>query len=255
MGISLDASTPARWAGVPTAGGASLNSASFTAPANSFLVLCINMDGTSSQASAAPTVADSGSLTWTKQKEILWGTTLNGGYSAIWTAIQTTSAARTVNISNPGANQNLRTSGKVYVFTGVDIAGTPVDTTGTNNAGASATNNLTTSSVTPGADGVLVVCDTEWNELGVETSSDLNIGFDTADYAGQISVASGAKACSNGVAVTGNLNAGGTAAAQHKWTQIVVRAAAVAANPEGWEDGDSLMLRMMRAENRFVIPY
>jgi hypothetical protein len=118
-------------------------------------------------------------------------------------------------------------SAKCYVLTGVDVDGTPVDSVTANNEGGSTTNNLTTTSVTPGATGLLIAADTDWQALGsFEASSDLT--QDTTTFAGLVSVCDGYKVCTSGVGVTGNLNAAGSSAAQHKWCQIVVREGYVA---------------------------
>lgn len=227
MPALVDASSPVRWSGNPAIG-ANTTSASFTAPADSILVCTVEYDtnGTGG-ASLVVNVSDSGGLTWTRRVERQGTETTTGGGSVIFTARTTSSAARTVGVqyaSGTSGQGTGRLSAKLYVTTGADVDGTPVDTVGANNEGGSATNDLTTASVTPGATGLLFVADADWNELGVFTSSDLTI--DTADYAGAISVCSGYKACSGGVGVTADLNAGGTAAAQHKWCSIVVRAAA-----------------------------
>jgi hypothetical protein len=117
---------------------------------------------------------------------------------------------------------------KLYVLTGVDVDGTPVDAVGASNEGGSGINDLTTTSITPGANGRLFCCDTDWNALGLfDASSDLT--EDTAHFAGAISVNSGHKASSNGVGVTGNLNASGAGVPQHKWCQVTVRESATAA--------------------------
>lgn len=173
-------------------------------------------------------VSDSGGLTWTEQVTRTIDESIDGGAASIWTARTTSSTARTVDWvptwSGVGAQ---RLSAKLYVLTGVDVDGTPVDTVGANNEGGSTTNNLTTSSITPGANGFLICADTDWNQLGVfDSSSDLT--QDTADYTGQISVCSGYKTTLSGVGVTGNLNAAGSSAARHKWCQITVREAAAA---------------------------
>lgn len=222
--VAVDASSPIRFTGTPANGG-TIVSASFTAPANSLIVCVITGDGdTSTHGAVTRTVTDSGGLTWTNQVTRAVNETTDGGMSQIATAIQTTSAARTVTITESHSLQTttgLRVSVKIYVFTGADIAGTPVDTVTASNEGGSATNNLTTTSVTPGANGMLVVGGTDWVALGVPASSDLTA--DAADYAGAISVISGTKAVSSGVGATANLDAAGTAAAQWKWCQIVVR--------------------------------
>lgn len=215
MAIAVDSSSPVRWAGTSL----TVASASFTAPTDALLVVCVSGDGTTS---ITATVSDSGSLTWTVRVTRDNTETTSGGCSFIATARTTSSVSRTVSVGLGAALESARKSAKLYVLTGVDVDGTPVDTVGASNEGGASTNNLTTSSVTPGATGLLVCCDTDWNQLGsYQASSDLT--QDTADYTGQISVCSGYKTCSSGVGVTGNLNAAGTSAAQHKWTQIVVR--------------------------------
>lgn len=224
MAIALDGSTPVRWAGTP-AGGGTIVSASFTAPTDAYLVLDVESDGTSGQMPNTPTVSDSGGLTWTKRVERSYGETTDGGYSAFWTARTTNSVSRTITVTSGVSNQTKRHSAKLRVFTGVDVDGTPVDTVGANNEGGSGTNNLTTATITAGAAGVLVCADCDFNQLGAfQSSSDLT--QDTADYAGEISVCSGYKTVSSGASVNGNLNAGGTGTAQHKWCQIIVREAA-----------------------------
>lgn len=224
MAVAVDASSPVRWSGTPLHG-TGIASASFTAPANALLVVCVSWDGAASTDGPA-TVSDSGGLTWTAQVRRDITETTSGGGSGIFTARTTSAVARTVTVTNGGSTGTMRYSASCYVLTGVDVNGTPVDTVGVNNEGGSATNNLTTTSITAGATGLLVCCDTDWNQLGLFTSSDLTI--DTADYSTAISVCSGYKAVSSGASVNGNLNAGGTAAAQHKWCQVVVRAPVVA---------------------------
>lgn len=218
--------SPARVAAASNSG-TGLVTASFTAASGAFLVAIAHLDGTSVQlGTVTRTISDSGGLTWTEQVVRLHSESTDGGLVGIYTAITVSAVARTVTW-NPtwttGTSTNRRKSLKVYAVDGVDIAGTPVDTVGAGNEGGSSTNNLTTTSITPGATGLLFCGDTEFNQLGVLTSSDLTI--DTADYAGEISVASGYKTSSSGVGVTGNLNAGGASSAQHKWVQVTVREA------------------------------
>lgn len=221
MAIAVDASTPIRWAGLIVLGGDTIVSASFTPPANSLLVCCVNYDGNTTN--GTPTVtADTAGLTWTQQVQRTWQEGLDGGYSAIFTCPQTSSASRicTLTFSQGGA---LQASAKLYVLTGVDLAGTPVDTVGASNEGDSTTDSMTTTSLTPGATGLLFAVSTDYNVQGVfDASSDLT--QDTATYA-TLSVCSGYKTCTSGVGVTANLNAGG-ASPQHKWSQIIARQSA-----------------------------
>lgn len=228
MSVVLDASSPIRWAAAGIDGNGA-TSASFTAPANALLVVTCQMDTTASNA-GAPTIADSGGLTWTKRVERTGTETTAGGYACIWTARTTSSAARTITVTKQGSGNTHTISAKCYVLTGVDVDGTPVDTVGASNEGGSTTNSMTTTSITPGATGLLIVSDCEWNQLGAfQASSDLT--QDTADYSGEISACSGYKTCASGVGVTANLNAAGTSAAQHKWCQIVVREASATLGP------------------------
>jgi hypothetical protein len=133
--------------------------------------------------------------------------------------------------ASPGGSNSWgtgRVSCQLYIFTGVDVDGTPVDTVGASNEGGSTTNNLNTTNVTPGANGVLVGSNCEWNVLGLQTSSNLTgLGgdIDSADYSGAISVSAGYRTCSSGVAVSANFDPP-AGSPQHKWCQIVVREAA-----------------------------
>ena len=237
MAVAVDGSSPARFAAVATMGSSGTYpvSASFTAPTDALLVCTVQMD---TQAAANPVIAvsDSGGLTWTNRVERQDQETTIGGYSSVATARTTSSVSRTVTVgwtSGSGADTTRRISAKVYVLTGVDVNGTPLDTVGANNEGGSGTNNLTTSSITPGANGMLIASDCEWNTLGAfEASSDLT--QDTTTYAGEISVCSGFKTSTSGVGVTANLNAAGTGTPQHKWCQITAREAATAGDTGEW---------------------
>lgn len=241
MAIALDASTPARWSGTPNRS-AAITSASFTAPVNSYFVVCIERDGSAGGGAATYTVSDSSGLTWNNSLvERTEVETTAGGASKIAVAVATSSVSRTVTVTRgaDGDNGVVRCSVTCYVYTGVDIAGTPVDVVGANNEGGSGTNNFTTTSLTPGANGVLVGCGTEWNALGACTSSDLKgvdsvAGSGHAEYAGAIDVIDGWKICTSGVGVTGNLDAFGAATAQWKWCQIIVREAAATGDTQEW---------------------
>jgi hypothetical protein len=221
VSVAVDASSPVRWSGQNIANNATFASASFTPPAGSVIVICVNDDSTTSEAGNAFTLSGGG-LTYAALVERLGTETTTGGYSGIYKATGASGAAVTITATRTsGTASTGRFSAKAYVLTGVD-ATTPFDTVGASNEGGSATNNLTTSSVTPGANGLLIACDTDWNTLGAfEASSDLT--QDTATYPSAISVCSGYKAVTSGVGATANLNAAGTGAPQHKWTQVVAR--------------------------------
>lgn len=245
MALAIDASSPVRWTGT-TASAAGDTSASFTAPIDSLLVCCVEYDSSNSPGAMVMNIADSGGLSWTKRVERTGAETTAGAGSAIFTARTTSAVARTVTVSYSAAGGvgTGRKSARIYVVTGADLDGTPVDTVGANNEGGSSTNNLTTTSITAGGAGLLFAADSDWNQRGVMTSADLTL--ETADYASEISVGDGYKAVASGASVNANFNAGGGAAAQHKWCQIIVREAAAAAS--GWG-------RLINGQrNRLVIP-
>lgn len=231
MATAIDSTSPAKFTGTPN-NNVDITSAAFTPPNTSLLVATVCAD-TNANENATFSVSDSLGGTWTLQIEADEGTEAGGagGHSSIWTRPIVTGASMTVSARRTaGVGGTKRIQCKVYVVTGYDSAGTPVDATGVANRGASTTNNLSTDSVTPGAAGHLIACGTDWNQLGAPTSSDLqgedaNPTLDTGDFAGAISCAHGFKTVSSGVATTANLNAGGTAAAAWQWTQIVVREA------------------------------
>jgi len=231
--VAVDASTPIRWTKAFSGGSTpdSMASAAFTAPANSFLVVCVCYDGQNDAAWSAYGINDTGSLGWTERVKRSWSETTAGGMSVIWTARTVSAVSRTISVTGTGETGSTRVSAKVYVLTGVDVDGTPVDTVSASNEGGSTTNSINTTSVTPTADGLLIVCDTDWaagNGADFQASSDLT--QDTAFYTGEISALSGYRTCTSGVGITGNLNAGGGAAVQHKWCQIIVRSGGAGAS-------------------------
>jgi hypothetical protein len=230
MAAAVDTTnSPARWAGTPSPGG-TITSGSFTAAADSFFVLALNCDGNDDASFAngvanplVPSTTGGSALTWTKRVSRLWSEATTGGMSEIWTAPATTSVARTVTVTKDGACLgSQRVSAKLFVVTGVDLSGTPVDAVGASNEGGTNTDPTNTTNVTPGANGLLFVAATDWSQTGTGTSS--NLTLDMGDYAGQITAWSGYRTCSSGVAVNGNLNPPATP--QFKWCQIVVREAA-----------------------------
>lgn len=228
MACAVDASSPLRQSGTPTTTGGSntVVTASFTAPANSLLVLALEIDGNDDAFAGTFTISDSSGLTWTEQVRRSWSETTAGGASFWFTAPAVSSTSRTVTLTrNTGTSGALQLSMKLYVVTGADISGTPVDSVTASNEGGSATNNLNTTSVTPGANGLLFAASCDWNNNGnFEASS--NLTQDTTTFPGTISICDGYRTCSSGVALTANLNAGGTGTPQHKWSQIIVREAA-----------------------------
>lgn len=231
MAVAVDASSPIRFTGLWHArDGGSITSAAFTAPDDSLLVLCGEADTNATSATGLLSASDTGGLVWTKRVERTGLESTAGATSAISTARTTSAVSRTVSLVGgaSGADGGWgtgRASAKLYVLTGVDVDGTPVDSVTASNEGGSATNQITTTSITPGANGLLVVASCDWTAGGgaaYEAPSDGSTQ-DTATYAGAMSAVDGYKTATSGVALGMDLNAGGAAAAQHKWCQILVR--------------------------------
>jgi hypothetical protein len=225
MAIAIDASSPIRFTGTP-ANNVDITSASFTAPANSLLVVHVSADTNGSSADITISVSDSGGLTWTNRVERDPGDAgAEAGHASIWTAEQPTSASRTVSVRRTAGNGSTnRISVKVEVVTGADIGGDPIGNVG---EGSSTTNNITPNAYTSSADNSRGFgCATCWNQLGTPTSTDTEDG---ADYSGAISVISLYKAANtptSGSTVTMNFDAGGTGAAAWNWVALEVLPAA-----------------------------
>lgn len=220
LAIAFDGSAPANINTV----NASQAFGAFTAPNAALLACLVAYDTTNAATTATLTCTDSTGDTWTKQVERTGAEATAGGASIIFTDITTSSVSRTITIAETGtgfAGSTHRKFGVIYVMTGADTTGTPVDTVGAGNEGGSATNNLTTTSITAGAAGQLLATGAEWNALGAPTSSDLT--GSAFHQATELSGFTGHKTVSSGAGVTGNLDASGAAAAQWKWCQIIAR--------------------------------
>lgn len=230
---SLDASTPARWAGTP-ANGANVTSASFTAPSGAILVLCVEADSQPFDNAAADltiAVSDSGGLTWTQRIEADDGTigsasNLYGGGVFIWTAVTTSAASRTVSVQRSSGNgSSNRVSCRCLVFTGQDAS--PIGATERIlSANLAATNNLTTQSITTTqADSVLVVAAADWSANGAGSTSPTSSDFteDAASYSGQLDVLDGYKSAATVAAYTANLDSVGTGNARWIWAMLEIK--------------------------------
>lgn len=229
MAIAVDGSSPLRFTGTwnVTSGGA-ITSALFTAPSDAFLVLCAGYDTSDSATPGATSANDTGGLTWTKRPERLGTETTAGGGSVIFTARTTSAASRTVSFAGAsgafGGWGTGRASAKLYVLTGVDVNGTPVDTVTASNEGTGSTQtNQALTALTPSATGLHIAATAEWQAKGAISSSDLTV--DHGEYAGVLDVADGYKTCTVGVSSTAHFTAAG-AGPQWKWVQIIVLEAA-----------------------------
>jgi hypothetical protein len=221
MAIAVSAAV-ARFTGNP-ANGAALTSASFTPANNSLLVVSINADtsGTGAQAYSV----SGGGLTWTNQRQhdSSEGGAV-GGLAAIFTAPVVTGASMAVSVTRTaGSGGSNRVSVKVYVVSGADIAGTPVGATAEGDSGTNAINVGYTSTANNSRG---IGCGTEWNELGLPTSTDTG---DAADYGGELAVISAFKAADTptaGTGVTINFDAAGAGGAAWNWVVIELLPAA-----------------------------
>ena len=229
MAIAIDGSSPIRFTGTP-ANNVDITSASFTAPANSVIVACVSADTNGSSDNITISVSDSGGLTWTNRVEMDPGDAgAEAGHASIFTAVQTTSASRTVSVRRTAGNGSSgRISCKVYVVTGADTT-TPTGNTGENH---STTNSITPNAYTSSVNNSRGFgCGCCWNQLGTPTSTDT---ADGADYAAQISVVSLFKAADttpNGSTVTMNFDAAGTGTAAWNWVALEILPGAAAADP------------------------
>lgn len=211
MAIAVDA-TVARFTGSSSA-----TSASFTPPNGSLLVCCTNAN-TSSGVGLDVTLSG-GSLTWTQRKEAdntLFG---NSGHASIWTAPVVTGASMTVTVTSTGGNS--RTSGKVYIVTGHDVA-SPVGSSGAGTSTANAINVGYTSSVNASRG---IGCATDWNARGVPTSTDTEDGATNAQIS-EVSAFKAADTATSGTAVTINFDGFGTSGCEWQWCVIEIKPAA-----------------------------
>jgi hypothetical protein len=232
MAIAIDASSPIRFTGTP-ANNVDITSASFTPPTGSVLVVCVSADTNGSGDNITISVSGS-SLTWTNRVEHDPGdASAMGGHASIWTPADGSTvpaSSQTVSVRRTAGNGSTgRISVKIYVVTGADTA----DPTGATGENHSTTNNITPNAYTSTVNNSRAFgCATDWNQLGVPTSTDTEDG---ADYSGAISVVSLFKAAdtaTSGTTVTMNFDAGGTGNAEWNWVALEVRPGAGGASQD-----------------------
>lgn len=244
--ISVDDSTVPRVSAVQAIF-VDLTSGSFTPPANSLLLVMVSADSLA-LADASVLVTDTQSLSWSKIGEADPGTgTSQSGHSSAWYANAATSTSMTVSVRRTSQNEGTgRLSFKVYIVTGHDLA-QPI---GTSFSGGNTTANMTSTLYTSTVDnsrafGVM----TDWNALGLPTSSDIE---DAADYPSAISAMSVYKATDTalaGTAVSMNFNPFGAGLAELTYVTFEVRPSgapsSTCSSPAGvggqlqWISGDS----------------
>ena len=190
----------------------SVTTASFTSVSGGMLVAMLQCPSNSS-----PTVSGGG-LTWTRRVRYNSGTI----YADIWTAPVVTGASMTVSASFTGS---LFGAGlKVDVISGQH----PTDPIGATGTGTTTTNNATVTGYESTADGSRGFCSALENAaLGTPTSSDTGSGwlvsisgfFNSAGLA----VRKAADTANRGTAVTFNLDASGTSAADWRWAALEIK--------------------------------
>jgi hypothetical protein len=210
--IAVDATTPA----IVTGTGASVTTASFTAPANSLLVaLCAIGGGT-----GIHTVSNSGTaLTWVTQVNHQLGEDSGAfsGTARVVTAIATTSVARTVTLTP--ALSGVELALKLLVVTGADITGTPVGAVGENH---STTANLTPTVYTSTVDNSRAVgIGVDASAGGSPTSSDTGFAWHLVGGVSGIAVYKAADTTPAATAVTLNFNGTG-ATRSWNWAAIEI---------------------------------
>jgi hypothetical protein len=221
VAIAVDDTTVPRFTDTP-GNNTDITSASFTPPNASVLAVCVSTD-TGSGSDVTVSVSDSQGLTWTNEVERDKGDVgAQDGHASIWTAVVATGASMTIGVQSPNIGGR-RLSAKVYVVTGADTA----DPVGAVGEGSDTTNNITPTAYNSTVNNSRGIgCATDWNQLGLPTSTDTE---DAADYAGAISVISLYKAAdtpTSGTGVSMNFDGGGAGAAAWNWVAIEIKPAA-----------------------------
>lgn len=236
MADAVDASSPARATNTALAVSGVLTTPSFTPPAPAVLVACVSMSSIIDM-NGTQSITDSQGLTWTKKVDHSWTDSFSPSWTAVYTATVSSSVATTVNFNRgtsggAGTPSTRLTSLKVYVLTGVDIAGTPFDSITASNQGGASGTAATTTSLTPGANGIVIIngassSSTAGTASWTVASLTSDVLANTLDGANSVnmSIGSGYKSVSSGVGTTtGIANAAGTGgAAGIDYVQIIAR--------------------------------
>jgi hypothetical protein len=228
VALTLDGSTPAK--ATKTGTGTTLATGSFTAPSNALLLAMYDSDS-SGQTNAS--IADSGSLTWTRVIRLCSDTvgesntptptgTAQSGYISVWYATTTSSVSRTVTVTqNTGFNAMLA----VKVFT--DTGGAPTMGAVTSKGGsASAPSNTVT---TTAANSWVWATVDDWSQAGLGTAGTGQTLTDEYDATGAITAHTwkqNATTPGSGTSVTMNL----TAPASQTWNLGIVEVKANSAD-------------------------
>lgn len=163
MAIALDGSTPASTS--QTSGTtATLVSASFTPPSGTVIVVCWQGNTAATAPASVPTIANSGSQTFTL---INWRNAGDSGGAngqcAMWWAASTGPGAMTVTVTTQSSSGNRHARLKPLVFSGVDTV-TPLVNSGEGTDSTGALDTLTYTSGAANSLGVASVSD--WDATG-----------------------------------------------------------------------------------------
>ncbi|MBX4191597.1 MAG: hypothetical protein KW804_02230 [Candidatus Doudnabacteria bacterium] len=219
--LAVDASSPVRFTGTP-ADNVNITSSSFTPPSNSLILALVSADAANAT-NITILVSDSTGLSWIQSAVMDPGHSGGNGHASVWYAVQPTAQTMTVSAkrTTSGGSSN-QISVKVYVITGFTLS-SPIGVTAT---GTSTTNNVTPTIYTSATDNSLgFVSATEWNHLGLPSSTDV---YDAASYA-NIASLGGRKASVTtpaGTQVTFNLDAFASSAAVWNWAAVEVKSVA-----------------------------
>ena len=202
--------------------GSAVTTAGFSPVANSLIVAVASTD--SGTGTITVVFSDSVGLSWT---EILPEQTGTGGgtVSAAWAYTTPSQSGMTVTTTWTGTGTSGGKGVKVTTFTGAHST-VPI---GASSRGTSATNNLTVS-YTNTVDGSLgMAAGTEFNALGLPTSTDTETAYHIASTVDGISVYKAATSSGTGNTVNLNLDAGSTGTAAWSYFVFELLPAAVAA--------------------------
>jgi hypothetical protein len=186
-------------------GTSATTSAAFSPQANSLIVISASCD--SGTGTITCTFTDSVGLSWTPIGTVQTGTS-GGSAAAAWAFTASAQVGMTVTATWSGSGVTSDKGVKPTTLTGT-LTAAAIGAASQNN---STTNNLTVSytNTADGSRGMAV--GTEWNALGLPTSTDTEQGYHTANVDG-ISVYKAANTSGTSQTVNINLDAGGSGAA------------------------------------------
>lgn len=206
-----------------TASGAALATTAFTSVANSLIIVAASTD--SATGAITCTWTNSAGLTFTKIGTEQVGSS-GGAVCCAWAYDTAGHAGMTATSTWAGTGTTSGKAVKPTVFTGtqsVSPIGTPVQST-------SATNNLTVSFTNTVDQSLGFAAATEFNALGLPTSTDTEQAYHLSSSVDGISVYKAALTSGTGVTVQLNLDAGSTGTAAWSYITFEILPATVAAS-------------------------